>query len=125
MRPGSRSIRAYTRRSRASSTPKFRGARARASCRGGTVSASARCARRWSRCGRAAASPRRRRRARGLPVDYYETLGVERSSSDAEIKVAYRKLALRWHPDRNPGDKAAEERFKDLAIAYSVLSDDG
>jgi molecular chaperone DnaJ len=50
---------------------------------------------------------------------------VARGSTDAEIKVAYRKLALRWHPDRNPGDKAAEERFKELAIAYSVLSDDG
>ena len=59
-----------------------------------------------------------------LPVDYYETLGVGRGSTDAEIKGAYRKLALRWHPDRNPGDKAAEERFKELAIAYSVLSDD-
>ena len=58
-------------------------------------------------------------------ADYYETLGVGRGSTDAEIKVAYRKLALRWHPDRNPGDKAAEERFKELAIAYSVLSDDG
>ena len=59
-----------------------------------------------------------------LPADYYETLGVDRGSTDVEIKAAYRKLALRWHPDRNPGDKAAEERFKELAIAYSVLSDD-
>ena len=59
-----------------------------------------------------------------LPADYYETLGVDRGSTDAEIKVAYRKLALKWHPDRNPGDKAAEERFKELAIAYSVLSDE-
>jgi molecular chaperone DnaJ len=51
------------------------------------------------------------------------TLQVERAASDVEIKAAYRKLALKWHPDRNPGDKAAEERFKELAIAYSVLSD--
>ena len=57
-------------------------------------------------------------------ADYYETLGVGRGATDVEIKAAYRKLALRWHPDRNPGDKAAEERFKELAIAYSVLSDD-
>jgi len=48
---------------------------------------------------------------------------VERSSTDVEIKAAYRRLALKWHPDRNPGDKAAEERFKELAIAYAVLSD--
>jgi molecular chaperone DnaJ len=84
------------------------------------------CVRRSFRCRRATASRRRRlRRASALPTDYYETLGVGRGSTDAEIKVAYRKLALRWHPDRNPGDKAAEERFKELAIAYSVLSDDG
>jgi molecular chaperone DnaJ len=50
-------------------------------------------------------------------------LQVERAASDVEIKAAYRKLALKWHPDRNPGDRAAEERFKELAIAYSVLSD--
>ena len=48
---------------------------------------------------------------------------MERSSTDVEIKAAYRRLALKWHPDRNPGDKAAEERFKELAIAYAVLSD--
>ena len=48
---------------------------------------------------------------------------VERAATDVEIKASYRKLALKWHPDRNPGDKAAEERFKELAIAYSVLSD--
>jgi molecular chaperone DnaJ len=50
-------------------------------------------------------------------------LGVARDSTDAEIKAAYRKLALKWHPDRNPGNKAAEERFKELSIAYAVLSD--
>lgn len=58
-----------------------------------------------------------------LPRDYYQTLGVTREASEAEIKVAYRKLALRYHPDRNPGDRAAEERFKELATAYAVLSD--
>ncbi len=55
--------------------------------------------------------------------DYYEILGVVRTSSDQEIKSAYRKLALQYHPDRNPGDKAAEERFKEAAEAYSVLAD--
>jgi molecular chaperone DnaJ len=55
--------------------------------------------------------------------DYYEVLGVGRSAGDQEIKSAYRKLALQFHPDRNPGDKAAEERFKEAAEAYSVLGD--
>jgi molecular chaperone DnaJ len=55
--------------------------------------------------------------------DYYEVLGVERSASDQEIKSAYRKLALKHHPDRNPGDKAAEEKFKEAAEAYAVLAD--
>lgn len=55
--------------------------------------------------------------------DYYATLGVGREASEAEIKVAYRKLALRYHPDRNPGDRAAEERFKEVSTAYAVLSD--
>jgi molecular chaperone DnaJ len=55
--------------------------------------------------------------------DYYEVLGVERAASDQEIKSAYRKLALKNHPDRNPGDKAAEERFKEAAEAYAVLAD--
>jgi molecular chaperone DnaJ len=58
-----------------------------------------------------------------LPRDYYETLEVRRESSDVEIKAAYRRLALKWHPDRNPGDKAAEDRFKELSSAYAVLSD--
>jgi molecular chaperone DnaJ len=55
--------------------------------------------------------------------DYYLTLGVTRDATEAEIKVAYRKLALRYHPDRNPEDRAAEERFKEVSTAYAVLSD--
>jgi molecular chaperone DnaJ len=55
--------------------------------------------------------------------DYYEVLGVSQDASDQEIKSAYRKLAVKHHPDKNPGDKAAEENFKEAAEAYSVLSD--
>ncbi len=55
--------------------------------------------------------------------DYYKTLGVERSASDQEIKKAYRKLAMKYHPDRNPDDKKAEDKFKDINEAYQVLSD--
>jgi len=55
--------------------------------------------------------------------DYYEVLGVSREATDQEIKSAYRKLALKHHPDRNPGDKDAEEKFKEAAEAYSVLCD--
>jgi molecular chaperone DnaJ len=55
--------------------------------------------------------------------DYYEVLGVAKDASDADIKSAYRKLALKHHPDRNPGDKAAEEKFKEAAEAYAVLAD--
>lgn len=55
--------------------------------------------------------------------DYYEVLGVSRNASADEIKKSYRKLALQYHPDRNPGDNAAEEKFKEAAEAYDVLSD--
>lgn len=56
-------------------------------------------------------------------ADYYEVLGVPRNASEQEVKSAYRKLALKYHPDRNPGNKAAEEHFKEAAEAYSVLGD--
>jgi molecular chaperone DnaJ len=55
--------------------------------------------------------------------DLYETLGVERTASQDEIKKAYRKLARKYHPDRNPGDKTAEDRFKDVQAAYDILGD--
>lgn len=57
-------------------------------------------------------------------ADYYKTLGVEKGASNDEIKKSYRKLALQFHPDRNKGDKKAEERFKEISEAYAVLSDD-
>jgi DnaJ-class molecular chaperone len=58
-----------------------------------------------------------------MPRDYYEVLGVPRDASEADIKKAYRKLARQHHPDRNPGDKQAEARFKEVQEAYDVLSD--
>src|ERR1700735_3699472 len=61
-----------------------------------------------------------------MPVtkrDYYEVLGVDRGAGEQDLKTAYRKLALQFHPDRNPGDHAAEEKFKEAAEAYGVLSD--
>jgi curved DNA-binding protein len=58
-----------------------------------------------------------------MPRDYYETLGVAKTAAEDEIKKAYRKLARQYHPDRNPGDKQAETRFKEVQDAYDVLSD--
>src|SRR6266446_5958873 len=55
--------------------------------------------------------------------DYYEVLGVEKTASVEDIKRAYRRLAMKHHPDRNPGDAAAEAKFKECAEAYEVLSD--
>ncbi len=55
--------------------------------------------------------------------DYYEILGVDRNATADEIKKAYRKLAVKYHPDKNPGDKEAEEKFKEIAEAYAILSD--
>ena len=58
-----------------------------------------------------------------MAQDYYQTLGVERNADAEEIRKAYRKLARKHHPDLNPGDKAAEDRFKNVQEAYDVLSD--
>lgn len=56
--------------------------------------------------------------------DFYEVLGVDKTANEQEIKIAYRKLAMKYHPDRNPDDPAAEEKFKEASMAYEVLSDD-
>ena len=56
--------------------------------------------------------------------DYYETLGVGREATPDQLKKAYRALAMKFHPDRNPGDKSAEHKFKELSEAYDVLKDD-
>ena len=55
--------------------------------------------------------------------DYYEVLGVDKNATDQQIKTAYKKLAIKYHPDRNPGNKEAEEKFKEAAEAYDVLHD--
>ena len=55
--------------------------------------------------------------------DYYDVLGIARSANEADIKKAYRKLAIQFHPDKNPDDSSAEEKFKEAAEAYEVLSD--
>src|ERR1700749_4043747 len=65
-----------------------------------------------------------RRRRRTMAESLYDTLGVKKGASADEIKKAYRKLARQYHPDTNQGDKAAEERFKQVQAAYDVLSDD-
>ena len=59
-----------------------------------------------------------------MAEDFYKVLGVEKTASAQEIKKAYRKLALKYHPDHNPGDKAAEEKFKQVSEAYEILSDE-
>src|SRR5438067_2263464 len=56
--------------------------------------------------------------------DFYELLGVSKGCGPEDLKKAYRKLAMQWHPDRNPGDKAAEQKFKDISEAYDVLKDE-
>ena len=59
-----------------------------------------------------------------MKEDYYKTLGVSKGASASEIKKAYRKMAIKYHPDKNKGNKASEEKFKEASEAYHVLSDD-
>ena len=59
-----------------------------------------------------------------MAEDYYQVLGVDKKATADEIKKVYRKLALKWHPDKNPNNKAAEEKFKKISEAYAVLSDE-
>ena len=59
-----------------------------------------------------------------MDEDFYKVLGVEKNATAQEIKKAYRKLALKYHPDRNPGDKTAEEKFRKVSEAYEVLSNE-
>src|ERR1700720_722315 len=59
-----------------------------------------------------------------MPRDFYDVLGVKRDASEEDIKKSYRKLARQYHPDRNPGDKQAETKFKEIQEAYDVLSDE-
>ena len=56
--------------------------------------------------------------------DYYEVLGLQKGASEEEIKKAFRKMAMKYHPDKNPGDKEAEEKFKEISEAYEILSDE-
>ncbi|MEA1970116.1 MAG: DnaJ domain-containing protein, partial [Thermodesulfobacteriota bacterium] len=58
-----------------------------------------------------------------MAEDYYKTLGIDKNASSDAIKKAYRKLALKYHPDKNPGNKGAEENFKKISEAYAVLGD--
>ena len=56
-------------------------------------------------------------------IDFYELLEVERGADEAVLKSAYRRLAMKWHPDKNPGDATAEQKFKSISEAYDVLKD--
>ena len=58
-----------------------------------------------------------------MAEDFYDTLGISREASDNDIKSAYRKLAMKYHPDRNQGDASAEQKFKDVSQAYEILKD--